>query len=148
MKNVNNRELGRQGERIAAQYLHDECGYEIIASNYYASHKEIDIIALDGEYIVFVEVKCRTKTGDARSHRPARAVGYRKRSNIVEAANRFMSENYDKDFVSGRFIRVDVVEVTVPPIDERFDDKSGKLELSACSINHIRNAFYSDCTVR
>ena len=148
MKNVNNRELGRQGARIAREYLHDKCGYEIIESNYYASHKEIDIIALDGEYIVFIEVKCRTKTKAPEKHRPAKAVGYRKRLNIVYAANSFIAENYGEDFVRGRASRIDVVEVLVPPMDVRYSDDSGELKLSACSINHIRNAFYSDCTLR
>lgn len=147
MKNVNNRELGRQGERIAREYLSTKCGYEIIASNYYASHKEIDIIALDNEYIVFIEVKCRTKRKNVQEHRPSRAVGYRKRSNIVMAANRFISENSDADFVRGRSSRVDVVEVVVPPIDEKYNDGTGEIKLSACLINHIRNAFYSDASL-
>lgn len=147
MKNVDNRELGRQGERIAREYLSEKCGYEIVASNYYASHKEIDIIALDGEFIVFVEVKCRTKSNKKQFHRPARAVGLRKRSNIIAAANRFIVENCDSDFVVGKISRVDVIEVAVPPIDPRFSS-GDTLALSACEINHIRNAFYSDRTVR
>ncbi len=147
MKNVNNRELGRQGERIAREYLSTKCGYEIIASNYYASHKEIDIIALDGEYIVFIEVKCRTKNQKKISHRPGKAVGYRKRTNIVLAANKFIAENCGADFVSGRASRVDVIEIVVPPMDERYNDGTGELKLSACSINHIRNAFYSDASL-
>ncbi|MBQ7822479.1 MAG: YraN family protein [Clostridia bacterium] len=148
MKNVNNRELGRQGERIAREYLRDRCGYEIIGSNYYASHKEIDIIALDGEYIVFIEVKCRTKRESKPSHRPGRAVGLKKRANIVEAANRFIAENCGDELFKGRSSRVDVIEITVPPIDERYNDGSGELKLSACNINHIRNAFYSDGALR
>ncbi len=148
MKNVNNRELGRQGERIAREYLKEKCGYKIIASNYYASHKEIDIIALDNEYIVFIEVKCRTKNNKAQAHRPGKAVGYKKRSNIVAAANKFIAENCAEDFVRGRFSRVDVIEVLVPPIDKTYSEESGELNLSACFINHIRNAFYSDTSLR
>ena len=147
MKNVNNRELGRQGERIAREYLSEKCGYTIIGANYYASHKEIDIIAIDSDYIVFVEVKCRTKS-DRLIHRPGRAVGFTKRKNIIEAANRFIFENCDMDFVAGKRARVDVIEVTVPPMDQRFNETSGELKLSACSINHIRNAFYSNGTLR
>ncbi len=147
MKNVNNRELGRQGERIALEYLRDRCGYRIIASNFYASHKEIDIIALDGEYIVFIEVKCRTMKSTP-THRPGRAVGITKRRNIIVAANRFIAEHCDDDLIAGRGSRVDVVEVVVPPIDERYADNRGELKLSACSINHIRNAFYADGSLR
>lgn len=139
MKNVNNRELGRQGERIACEYL-EGLGYEILDMNFYASHKEIDIIALDGEYIVFVEVKCRTL--GASRHRGAVAVTGDKRQNIVEAANRFIYENASDSRISSKSARVDVIEVTVPPVDSRFGD--GELKLSACEINHVRNAFYSD----
>lgn len=145
MKNVDNRELGRQGERIAKEYLVKN-GYEILASNYYASHKEIDIIAITREYIVFVEVKCRTLGAKTLLHRPANAVGWRKRSNIAEAANRFMLENCNEGFMTNRCVRVDVIEVIVPPLDKRYE--SGKeLKLSPVSINHIRNAFYSDASL-
>ena len=147
MKNVNNRELGRQGERIAREYITEKCGYTVLESNYYASHKEIDIIALDGEYIVFIEVKCRTKGVNGVKHRPGKAVGFVKRSNIVTAANNFIREHINDDYVVGKNSRVDVIEVWVPPIDERFSD-GGMLKLSACSINHIRNAFYRNGRVR
>lgn len=145
MKNIDNRELGRQGERIAREYLKNTCGYEILKQNYYASHKELDIIALDSEYIVFVEVKCRTKTNKRLFHRPARAVVKEKRKNVIEAANRFISENMDDERLRSRPSRIDVIEVTVPPIDRRFK-VNDELTLSACEINHIKNAFYSDCT--
>ncbi len=144
MRGMDNRELGRQGERIAREYL-EGLGYEILDMNFYASHKEIDIIALDNEYIVFVEVKCRTKNKKRRFHRPSVAVGREKRSNIVEAANRFISENINDPRLLRRPSRVDVIEVTVPPLEHRFKD-AYTLTLSACAINHIRNAFYSDCT--
>ncbi len=145
MKSIDNRELGRQGERIAREYLVKN-GYEILASNYYASHKEIDIIAFDREYIVFVEVKCRTLTAKTLVHRPASAVGWRKRSNIVDAANRFMLENCSAEFMRDRCVRVDVIEVIVPPLDKRYESGE-ELKLSSISINHIRNAFYSDASL-
>ena len=147
MKNVNNRELGRQGERIAREYITEKCGYTVLESNYYASHKEIDIIALDGEYIVFIEVKCRTKGKNGIKHRPGKAVGFIKRTNILTAANKFISEHITDDFVVGKNSRVDVIEVWVPPIDERYSSGE-ELKLSACNINHIRNAFYSNGRVR
>ncbi len=55
----NNQDLGRTGEDIAAKYL-TKHGYKIIARNFRCRSGEIDIIARDGEYIVFVEVKART----------------------------------------------------------------------------------------
>lgn len=50
--------LGRQGEDAACAYL-EEQGMEILERNYYQGHGEIDIIARDGIYTVFVEVKTR-----------------------------------------------------------------------------------------
>lgn len=50
--------LGRQGEAIAAQYLADR-RYEIIARNWRTRSGELDIVARDGEWLVFVEVRTR-----------------------------------------------------------------------------------------
>ncbi len=51
--------LGQVGEKRAAEYLKKK-GYTIIEQNYKNKIGEIDIIAKDQEYIVFVEVKTRT----------------------------------------------------------------------------------------
>lgn len=149
MKNINNRELGRQGERIAREYLAGQ-GYILLDSNYYASHKEIDIIALDGEYIVFIEVKSRTKAVRSSRHpvhRPSKRVNSKKRANIVFAANRFMAENLKNEALVGKLPRIDVIELLIPPIDTRFSS-GDTLKLSACSIKHIRAAFCSDTSLR
>lgn len=50
--------LGQFGEKIAAEEL-ERRGYEILARRYRTRHGEIDIVARDGETIVFVEVKAR-----------------------------------------------------------------------------------------
>ena len=49
-------ELGKKGEEIAVEYLQKE-GYRILAHNWYYDHKEVDIIARQGDEIVIVEVK-------------------------------------------------------------------------------------------
>jgi len=54
----NKRDFGKEGEEIAAQYLLEK-GFEIIKRNYQFSHGEIDIVAMDGDTLVFVEVKTR-----------------------------------------------------------------------------------------
>jgi len=51
-------EFGKQGEELAAQFLMEK-GYEILERNWRNRHKEIDIIAKDGEELVIVEVKTR-----------------------------------------------------------------------------------------
>jgi putative endonuclease len=51
--------LGRLGERLAAEHF-ERLGWEIIERNFQTRHGEIDLIALDGETLVFAEVKtCR-----------------------------------------------------------------------------------------
>ena len=49
---------GRKGEQLAASYLKRK-GYEVLENNYRRTHGEVDIIAKDGETLVFVEVKSR-----------------------------------------------------------------------------------------
>lgn len=53
-------DLGRVGEDCAADFLVRECGFVILARNWRYRQKEIDIIAEDGESLVFVEVKTRS----------------------------------------------------------------------------------------
>ncbi len=53
-------ELGQKGEKIAADFL-EEKGFQIIKQNYMIGHSDIDILAKNNEFLVFVEV--RTKSG-------------------------------------------------------------------------------------
>ena len=53
------RRLGRRGERTAARYLARQ-GLRILARNVHLGRGEIDLVALDGPTLVFVEVKART----------------------------------------------------------------------------------------
>jgi putative endonuclease len=50
--------LGRRGERLAADHL-ERLGFAILARNFRTRHGEIDLIAFDGEVLVFAEVKTR-----------------------------------------------------------------------------------------
>ena len=56
------RALGRLGERLAAAHL-QRLGFAILARNVRTRHGEIDLIAFDGEALVFVEVKTRRSAG-------------------------------------------------------------------------------------
>ncbi|MCR5690862.1 MAG: YraN family protein [Eubacterium sp.] len=55
---VNKRKIGKNYEEIAARYLEQE-GYEILETNYHCRFAELDLIALDGSCLCFVEVKYR-----------------------------------------------------------------------------------------
>lgn len=53
-------ELGRKGEDIAADFLTDS-GYKILKRNYMIGHSDIDILAQDKEFLVFAEVRTKSK---------------------------------------------------------------------------------------
>ena len=57
-----NQNLGRYGEDRAAQFL-KKLGYSIVERNWHGPSGEIDIVARDGECLVFAEVKTRSRLG-------------------------------------------------------------------------------------
>lgn len=78
--------LGRRAETIAGEYLFNS-GWAILARNYRAGPREIDIIAERGGLIAFIEVKARTR-GEA-----IYAVTGPKRRHLNQAAARWINEN-------------------------------------------------------
>ena len=124
--------LGVLGEKLAADYL-EKNGYTITDKNVRLGKNEIDIIAEDKNFIVFVEVKTRSVAHEGSSlyGSPARAVDSKKRSNTVKAAIDYLRTNYIE-----KQPRIDVIEVYI---------KESSSDNSICpkilSINHIRNAF-------
>lgn len=118
--------LGRRGEETAAKYLKKH-GYKILARNVHVSHKEIDIIASDSDYIVFAEVKTRSVASNLRSAYgvPSSAVDMKKQRNLICAARAFLAEN-----PTDKQPRMDVIEVYI-------DKDTGNI----LDINHIRNAY-------
>jgi len=97
-------ELGRWGEKQAARFLKTH-GYRILEKNYVSSVGEIDIVARDGDVLVFVEVKTRT---DEELGGPLEAVGRAKRRKLALVARSFL-QRHKLDDISCRF---DVVGVT------------------------------------
>lgn len=95
--------LGARGERAAEQLLRRR-RYKILQRNYRCSGGEVDLIALDGTTVVFVEVKTRTQEGFGT---PFAAVDRRKQAQVVRAAKHFISEHRLFD----RAARFDVVGV-------------------------------------
>lgn len=59
------KDLGRSGEDIAERYLSGK-GYEILARGFRMLRGEIDLVARDGETLVFVEVKARADVSHGR----------------------------------------------------------------------------------
>ena len=115
----NRQQRAREGEQLAAQYL-VERGFEILAMNYRFGRGEIDIIALDEEYTVFVEVKARWS--DRYGH-PLQAVPRSKQAQIIRVARGFLHEQ----------------QVTSLPC--RFDVIAIEFRRGIPEITHLKNAF-------
>ncbi len=99
--------FGRSAEALAAKHLKKR-GYRIVAKNYSCVRGEIDLIALDGEVVVFVEVKARS-TGDHGE--AAQAITGLKRRRLVAAA-----EHYLLAHPTERSMRFDVVSMTADEV--------------------------------
>ena len=97
-------DLGRRGEDEAARYL-AALGYRIVGRRERVLRGDIDIVALDGRTVVFVEVRSRSDT--AHGH-PAETVGYAKQRRIADLANAYIRRHRLEDCA----VRIDVVAVT------------------------------------
>ena len=85
MAAVSTRKLGLVGERIAVKLLQQK-GYRILKKNFQSKLGEIDIVALDGDTLVFIEVKTRwTKEYGP----PEEAVTPRKIRSIIKTGQYF-----------------------------------------------------------
>ena len=112
--------FGQAGESAAEEYLRRK-GYRILARNLRSSLGELDLVAEDGQVLVFVEVKaCRTDAFGGAIH----TVLHRKQEKLIQLAAQYLARHHIKD----RLCRFDVVllqgsDATVPKIE------------------HIQNAF-------
>ena len=113
---LNTRRFGIIGEKIAQGYLKSQ-DYEILKNNFYTKKGEIDIVARDGEYLVFCEVKYRA--GDAGGH-PAEAVDLRKQKRISGCALYYMMEKGIDD-IPCRFDVISICGKEIMLIKNAFD---------------------------
>ena len=96
---------GAWGEALAAKYLQKK-RYKIVATNYRCRFGEIDLIATDRKYLVFVEVKLRKSDKFASAHE---FVDNRKQDRIRTTASFYLSE-----FPTSLQPRFDVIEIYAP----------------------------------
>ncbi|MCA9232078.1 MAG: YraN family protein [Planctomycetales bacterium] len=113
--------LGERGEKQAARYLR-RLGYKILFTRHRSRYGEFDILAVDGQTVVFVEVKTRRNTSDDR---PAEAVDAHRQARLTRAALAFLKAHRLLEYPS----RFDVIEVHWPKLEKR------------PAIQHLRNAF-------
>jgi len=101
---TNRKSLGQEGERIAERFLKSK-GYKVLDRNFRTRWGELDIVAKDGEVVVFVEVKTRSKTDFTR---PEEAVNSTKQAHLRKAAQLWLLDNHPDDPPACRF---DVISV-------------------------------------
>ena len=101
-------DTGIRGEEAAERYL-TECGMSCLARRYRAEDGEVDLVMLDGETIVFVEVKSRP---GSRAGAGLAAVTPAKQRRLAHAALHFLAQ---REWVD-RPARFDVVEISITGI--------------------------------
>ena len=123
MIELNNKQLGAQGETWALEYFL-ALGYSLIEKNYRIKAGEIDLIVENQEWVVFVEVKTRR---NLRYGRGLESVVNSKQATIRKVAEWFLAYNLPKTNL--KRIRFDVVDILV----------DANYQMIKCE--HIKNAF-------
>lgn len=100
-----NQRVGRWGEEVAVEYLVQR-GRAIVARNARTPYGEIDIVAKQGEIVIFVEVKTRTSN---KMGLPEESITARKRQHMVAAAEHYAAEHEIDNW------QIDVVAVEGKP---------------------------------
>jgi putative endonuclease len=113
--------LGDAGERLAERRL-TTLGWTIIERKWRVRGGEIDLIALDGDELVFVEVKTRRGSPQGTAEE---AVDARKAARLIALGDRYVGDHPEH---AERVWRVDVVAITI--------DRRGAIE----RYSHLRNA--------
>ena len=120
MKSISPHKLGKLGEKIAQKYLQKE-KFRIVEKGYCLHRGEIDLIAYDGETLVFVEVKTR---GSGALGLPEESVNKRKQGQIRKIAEGYLAMN-----------SIDEVECRFDVVSLLFDENGDY------SLSHFKDAF-------
>jgi len=123
---VQRQRIGRAAEELVASRLRDAC-WEIVQRNARTRFGELDIVALDGTTLVFVEVKAGRVDSAHGPERPILSIGPRKQRQVRRLAAAWMAER--RDLPRYEEIRCDAVGVTF--------DRAGRVT----DYEHIRGAF-------
>lgn len=114
------KKIGDRGEDLAVSYL-EKKGWIILDRNYFFEKAEVDIVATDTKWIIFVEVKTRSNTFFGN---PEEFVTPAKEANIKMAAEAWIYERKMETAI----VRFDIISI--------IDNKNGKPE-----ITHFEDAF-------
>lgn len=127
MTELTSAQVGKFGEDYCAKYIKKQKKLKILDRNATIGKLEVDIIATNKEYIVFIEVKTR-RQDKSNFYRPAHAVDLAKRTNLINFAYAYckmLPENH-----RNKTPRIDVCEIYV----------FGTNKLTVSEINYIENA--------
>lgn len=100
------KQIGLEGETLASRYLQQK-GYTIVYANWRCKHGEIDIIAKQGEILVFVEVRTRIASITAPAFE---SITPQKRKRLEELVYLYLMETNQPDVLW----RVDIVGIAMP----------------------------------
>lgn len=117
MQERNRRKIGAEAERQIKAYL-TERGYVILEMNYRCRQGEVDIIARQGHYYVFIEVKYRSS---GKYGMPEEAVGSGKQRRISRAALYYLYSHQLPDTTPVRFDVAAIYEQKIHYIQNAFD---------------------------
>jgi putative endonuclease len=120
------RRTGQIAEDLVADDLAAE-GWKIIERNARTRYGELDIVALDGRVLVFVEVKGARLSTSFGPERPILAIDFTKQRKVRRLGTAWMAER--RDFPPFDDIRFDAVGVTL--------DRAGR----AVEVEHVKGAF-------
>ncbi len=141
--NTNNRTIGYESEKQVVQFLVFG-GYSVVAVNWYFGHKEVDIIAEDDRFRIFIEVKSQNRNQKISLNKsrngmkigasdcrwafpsPENKVNQKKKESMIECANA-----YNFRYPTAKQIRYDIISVL------QFNFGS--------QIMHFKNAFSHSC---
>ena len=115
-KNFYKKLLGLKGEVLARKFLKSK-GYKIIEKNYRTKFSEVDLIALYGDLLVFIEVKTRTSK---QFGMPREAVGYEKRRKYVLTAEYYLQTHPKYSDKNVRFDVIDILGDEITHIEHAF----------------------------
>lgn len=113
----NKRSIGFEKEEIAKKFL-EQNGYEIIMQNFYHKGGEIDIVAQNEGYLVFIEVKYRTSS---KQGTPEEAITWKKRQTIYHTAQYYMLRHGLSEETPCRFDVVVILGNQMKVIKDAFD---------------------------
>jgi putative endonuclease len=123
---VRRQQIGRAAEDLVASRL-AEAGWRVVERNARTRFGELDIVALDGSALVFVEVKAGRENSAFGPERPVLGVNHRKQQQVRRLATAWIGERRAAPYYAE--IRFDAVGVTF--------DHAGR----AIDVEHIRGAF-------